>query len=92
MNLPDKEMVEPMVRVKFCGLMNREDLSMAESAGADAVGFVTEYPVPVPWNLAVDEAAKLAASASPFVTTVAVVGGASRQMIDVALRVRPKVL
>ena len=40
-----------MTRVKICGLMSEADVEMAVSAGADSLGFVTEYPVPVPWNL-----------------------------------------
>jgi phosphoribosylanthranilate isomerase len=90
--LPGKETVDQVVRVKLCGMMSLEDLAMAESAGADAVGFVTEYPVPVPWNLTRGEAAELVSSVSPFVTTVAVVGGNPEQMVRIALRVRPKVL
>jgi phosphoribosylanthranilate isomerase len=81
-----------MVRVKLCGLMSREDIEMAEAAGADALGFVTEYPVPVPWNLDRERAASLAAMVSPFVTTVAVVGGPPEEMIRIARRVRPRVL
>ena len=83
---------ETVVRVKLCGMMSREDLSMAELAGADAVGFVTQYPVPVPWNLTANQAADLISEASPFLTTVAVVGGSAKQMVETALRVRPKVL
>lgn len=81
-----------MVRVKLCGMMSLEDMAMAEDAGADAVGFVTEYPVPVPWNLTREKAAKLVSMAPPFVTTVAVVGGQPEQMVDIALKVRPKIL
>lgn len=65
---------------------------MAEAAGADALGFVTEYPVPVPWNLDREEAAALVASADPFVTTVAVVGGTPEEMVCIARKVRPRVL
>lgn len=81
-----------MVRVKLCGLMSPGDIQMAESAGADALGFVTEYPVPVPWNLDRERAADLVASVSPFVTTVAVVGGAPGEMVRIARKVRPRVL
>jgi phosphoribosylanthranilate isomerase len=81
-----------MVRVKLCGLMSSEDVVMAEAAGADALGFVTEYPVPVPWNLDRERAASLVATASPFVTTVAVVGGPPEEMVHIARTVRPRVL
>jgi phosphoribosylanthranilate isomerase len=72
--------------------MSPDDVSMAVDAGADALGFVTEYPVPVPWNLDRDHAAALAALVSPFITTVAVVGGAPEDMIAIARKVRPRVL
>jgi phosphoribosylanthranilate isomerase len=72
--------------------MSPEDVEMAEAAGADALGFVTEYPVSVPWNLDRERAASLTASASPFVTTVAVVGGAPEEMVSIARKVRPRVL
>jgi phosphoribosylanthranilate isomerase len=72
--------------------MSPEDVNMAEAAGADALGFVTEYPVPVPWNLDREHAASLVASVSPFVTTVAVVGGSPEEMVRIARKVRPRVL
>lgn len=81
-----------MVRVKLCGLMSEGDIDMAEAAGADALGFVTEYPVPVPWNMHRDQSAALIKHASPFVTTVAVVGGPVETMLDIAMTVRPRVL
>ena len=81
-----------MVRVKLCGLMSDGDVEMAEAAGADALGFVTEYPVPVPWNLDREHAASLVARVSAFVTTVAVVGGPPDEMVRIARKVRPRVL
>ena len=91
-SLPDTEGADEVVRVKLCGMMSPEDVVMAEAAGADAVGFVTEYPVPVPWNLTVGEAAELVARVPPFVSTVAVVGGSPDQVMSIARRIRPKVL
>jgi phosphoribosylanthranilate isomerase len=81
-----------VARVKFCGMMSEKDVTMAQAAGADAVGFVTEYPVPVPWNLDREEAARLVRDVSPFVTTVAVVGGSPDEILRVARKVRPDVL
>ena len=57
-----------MTRVKICGLMSAEDIRFCVTAGADAVGFVTEYPVPVPWNINRDRARELVALVPPFVT------------------------
>jgi len=81
-----------MTRVKICGLMSESDMEMAVLAGADALGFVTEYPIPVPWNLYRSRAAQLVASAPPFVTTTAVVGGPVEAMVAIARTVRPHFL
>lgn len=81
-----------MTRVKICGLMSESDVQMAVSAGADSLGFVTEYPIPVPWNILRARSAELAALAPPFVTTTAVVGGAVKEMLAIARTVRPHFL
>jgi phosphoribosylanthranilate isomerase len=81
-----------MIRVKLCGLMSREDVELAVAAGADSLGFVTEYPVPVPWNLTRRQAAELVRQTPPFVTTTAVVGGPVADMLDIARQVRPHFL
>lgn len=41
--------------LKICGLMNIEDVNLCLRYNADMLGFVTEYPVPVPWNLSSDQ-------------------------------------
>jgi phosphoribosylanthranilate isomerase len=76
----------------MCGMMSRRDMAAAQTAGADAIGFVTEYPVPVPWNLSREEAARLVLEAPPFLATVAVVGGTPAGMVDIAMTVRPRIL
>ena len=81
-----------MARVKICGLMSESDVEMAVSAGADSLGFVTEYPVPVPWNISRARSAELVASAPPFVTTTSVVGGRVDDMVAIAQAVRPHFL
>jgi phosphoribosylanthranilate isomerase len=81
-----------MVRVKICGLQSAEDARLAEEAGADALGFVVEYPVPVPWNLSRQRAAALVAALRPFATPVAVVGGDPATLVAIARAVRPRVL
>jgi phosphoribosylanthranilate isomerase len=78
-----------MTRVKICGLMSERDVAMAVDAGTDALGFVTEYPIPVPWNLERERSRELVAAAPPFVTTVAVVGGSVKTILAIADTVRP---
>ncbi len=45
------------MRVKVCGIKREEDVTVCIRAGVDALGFVVEYPVQVPWNIG-REAAK----------------------------------
>lgn len=81
-----------MTRVKICGLMSREDIDICSRAGADAVGFVTEYPVGVPWNISRNKARKLVAATPPFMKTTAVVGGPVETVLKIAETVRPDLL
>lgn len=81
-----------MTRVKICGLMGRDDVQLCVRAGADSLGFVTEYPVQVPWNISRERARELVSGAPPFVTTTAVVGGAVETILDIAHTVRPHFL
>lgn len=78
-----------MTRVKICGLMSEADVHLCAEAGADAVGFVTEYPVPVPWNIDRTRARELVLRTPPFVTTTAVVGGPVKTILAIADAVRP---
>ncbi|MDH7602258.1 MAG: phosphoribosylanthranilate isomerase [Armatimonadota bacterium] len=81
-----------MVRVKICGNTDVEQVRMVVDSGADCVGFVVEYPVPVPWNLSRSEAAELIAQVPPFVTRAVVTGGAPNHVIAVSEMLRPHIL
>ncbi|WP_284013163.1 phosphoribosylanthranilate isomerase [Halobaculum litoreum] len=61
-----------MVRVKICGVTNGADLRAVADAGADAVGVVSSVPVDSPREVDLAQAAELASSAPPFLTTVLV--------------------
>ena len=78
-----------MTRVKICGLMSRNDIDICSRAGADAVGFVTEYPVAVPWNISRAKARMLVAATPPFMKTTAVVGGSAETILKIVEAVRP---
>jgi shikimate dehydrogenase len=48
-----------MTRVKICGIMNEKDIEICAGAGVLVLGFVVDYPVPVPWNLTPERAREL---------------------------------
>ena len=81
-----------MVRVKICGITNEEDIKICSDEGVDALGFVVEYPVPVPWNLNRDEALQLMQKVPPFVSKVAVVGDDPEQVKEIAEYLRPDII
>ncbi len=78
-----------MVRVKICGTTNEEDINLCVKYGADAIGFVVEYPVPVPWNLDINRADELMKKVSPFVSKVCVVGDEYKKVMEIANTLRP---
>jgi len=59
------------VRVKVCGITNREDLKAAVDAGADALGFVVDVPAS-PRSISLDRARDLVDATPPFVQSVLV--------------------
>ena len=65
---------------------------MCVEEGADALGFVIEYPVVVPWNLTRRAAARLMREVPPFITRVAVVGGGTETILQLAEATGPDVL
>ena len=85
--------------LKICGIMDREGVDLCLRNHADVLGFVTEYPVDVPWNLKREEADALLRyvrektdSQDPAlsgVKTCIVTGGNPDQVIRLALELRP---
>jgi phosphoribosylanthranilate isomerase len=73
-----------VTRVKLCGLTSEADVALCADAGADALGFVVEYPLPVPWTLDRQRAAELMRGVPPFATRVAVVGGDPTTVLAIA--------
>ena len=81
-----------MVRIKMCGITREEDVAMCARAGADALGFVVEYPQPTPWTLTRERAAELMRAVPPFVNRVAVVGGDAATILEVCAATRPNLV
>jgi phosphoribosylanthranilate isomerase len=75
--------------VKICGLMRAEDVRMCVRHGADIVGFVVEYPHPVPWNLSAAKAKELMAIVHRPVETCAVTGGTPDHVLRIAMETKP---
>lgn len=63
------------VRVKICGLTNRQDVNAAVRAGADAIGFV--FYQPSPRAVTAEQAASLVKFAAAFVQVVGLFVNAS---------------
>src|SRR5512146_2600081 len=55
-------------RIKICGITREQDLQAAACSGADAIGLV--FHEKSPRHVSVQQAAKLARAAPPFVTVV----------------------
>jgi len=81
-----------VTRVKLCGLTSEADVALCADAGADALGFVVEYPLPVPWTLDRRRAAELMRGVPPFATRVAVVGGDAATVLGIAEATEPDAL
>ena len=76
-------------KVKICGLMREDDVRMCVHHGADIVGFVVDYPRPVPWNLNVQSVKKLMRIVSGQSKTCIVTGGTSDKVIKLILETQP---
>lgn len=78
-----------MTRIKICGLTSDEDIRLCTQAGVNALGFVVEYPIDVPWNLDRMTALRLMQGVPPFVARVIVVGDDPRTVVDLAKILKP---
>lgn len=81
-----------MTRIKICGLMNKRDVEVCVQAGVHMLGFVVDYPVPVPWNITKTAARELIDGAPPFVSTCVVTGGEVSKVLDVVNAACPDVV
>jgi len=81
-----------LIRVKICGLMNRQDINLCVRAGVHMLGFVVDYPIPVPWNLTPAKARELIEKVPPFVGTCIVTGGSCEKVLTLVNKTCPNVV
>ena len=82
-----------MTRVKICGITREADLQAAVTAGADAIGIVTDVPKETPREVSPERAAELIGAVPPFVTSVLVTMPEDpERTIELAEAVAPDVL
>ena len=76
-------------KVKICGLMRFDDVRMCVRYGADIIGFVVDYPHPVPWNLNAQTARELMSAVSEPSETCIVTGGEAEKILKLAFELQP---
>ncbi len=69
-----------MVRVKICGITNRDDALHAVQAGADALGFV--FHAPSPRNVSPEQAAAIIEALPPLVQAVGLFVNADIEFVN----------
>lgn len=80
-------------RVKICGMKSAQDIELAISCGADAVGFITDVPVKTPRKITLDTAAELISKVPLFVDTVLVImPDNAKQVLEMIGAAKPDVV
>ncbi|MGI6120387.1 MAG: phosphoribosylanthranilate isomerase [Desulfosporosinus sp.] len=80
------------IKVKICGLKREVDIKMCMKFGVDILGFVTEYPLPVPWNLSRAESSHLLNLVQPPHRSSIVTGGTPEKVIELAASLHPSIV
>lgn len=80
------------VKVKICGLKRAQDVQMCMKLGVDILGLVTEYPVPVPWNLSSTQALPLFKMIRSPHRSCMVTGGSPDKVIGLAASLHPSLV
>lgn len=75
--------------LKICGLMRAANVRMCCHLGVAICGFVTEYPIAVPWNLTREQCAELIQYVSFQTKSCVVTGGEREKIIALGRELRP---
>ena len=75
--------------VKICGLMRAEDVRTCIRYGVDILGFVVDYPRPVPWNLSAGDAGELISNVVKPAEACIVTGGQQEKIYRLAAEIKP---
>jgi indole-3-glycerol phosphate synthase len=83
--------------IKICGNMNTESVSLCLNNYVDLIGFVVDYPIPVPWNLTCDKAQILIEKTRNLFDThlsriSIVTGGSKDKILKIANLLHPDVI
>ena len=78
--------------IKVCGIMDEAGAKICEEEYIDLMGIVSEYPVPVPWDIPRNMAKTLVSRAKGRIKTCIVTGGAAEKVIALAAECRPDYL
>lgn len=80
------------VKVKICGLKHENDVQMCMQLDVDILGFVIEYPLPVPWNLSSTQALPLLSMVQAPYRSCMVTGGNPEKVIRLAVGLHPSMV
>ncbi|MCL2281613.1 MAG: phosphoribosylanthranilate isomerase [Dehalococcoidia bacterium] len=69
--------------------MNAQDARMCVRYGADIVGFVVDYPRPVPWNISIECARELIVATPKPAQTCIVTGGSLDKILHITMEAKP---
>lgn len=81
-----------MPKLKICGLMRQQDVALCCDLGVDICGFVTDYPISVPWNLTREQCAPLLPAVNSTTKSCIVTGGTRDNILSLALELRPNLI
>ena len=76
-------------QLKICGITRAQDVIFCCRHGVDIIDFVTEYPVPVAWDLTRDQTERLMANVTGGTKTCVVSGGSRDKILTLAKKLRP---